>query len=120
MNELDDWLKRYGNQISSKEKKELNTAKIAKKIEVPQINLHGLTIEIALQKLSNFIKNQTPSIKKILIIHGKGLHNKGKKSPLKNEVRNWLTKKYTKKEIKDFSYASPKDGGHGATIVWLI
>lgn len=87
---------------------------------LPSLDLHGLRVSEALAQLQNFLKNQPPQIKKILIIHGKGNHSVEQEGVLKGAVHTWLRKsKKPGGRIKDFSLAKPNQGGSGATVVWL-
>lgn len=88
-------------------------------LSIPEIDLHGFTKEEAIRHLIHFIDQIPSNIKKLRIIHGKGLST-GRKSIIREIVRNWLL--FQKNEagwVKDFSYETPKNGSHGATIVWI-
>ncbi|HOJ49984.1 MAG TPA: Smr/MutS family protein [Spirochaetota bacterium] len=123
MNELEEWLKNNQNKIKdyleekNEDKSEENNKKI--KIDIPEIDLHGLTLSQAIIKVKSFILEKIEYYDKIRIIHGKGKHSS---TPvLRDGIREWL-EKYRKKEklIKDYSYEKPENGGTGATIVWLL
>jgi len=121
--ELEQWLNDNPDFSVKEETAESKTFnKSLKKIEEPEIDLHGLTLPKAFAKLTRFLREQPQTIKKVRIIHGKGLHsNENKQGILREEIRNFLSQKMRKKElVKDFSYAKPQEGGHGVTIVWLL
>jgi DNA-nicking Smr family endonuclease len=87
--------------------------------KIPIIDLHGFTKQEALRELLHFIENLPQNIKRFRIIHGKG-KTTGKKSVIREIVREWLVYQKTHTSfVKDYSYESAENGGHGATIVWL-
>jgi len=123
-NELDQWLFNHQNEeLYYKEDDFLEEKKNSapkKKNEIPEIDLHGLTVPKAIARMSLFIQNQPNTVNKVRIIHGKGIHSEEKESVLRKEVWHWLKKeKNRKNRIKDFSYSKPSEGGEGATLVWL-
>lgn len=80
-----------------------------------KIDLHGLTLPQAIEKLETFF-NQSLSEKHrcLLIIHGKG---KNDESPLRALVRRGLT--LNSHSVLAFCPATPTQGGNGATLVLL-
>lgn len=81
-----------------------------------QIDLHSLTVEEAVQEVQDFIKSSYyKDLKKIKIIHGKGLHSLDGVSQVKVETINILKKPpYVREIIKP----PVQDGGSGAS--WVI
>lgn len=79
------------------------------------IDLHGLTLQEAEEKLDTFFHEcRNKKLKKVLIIHGKGIHSE-KEPILKKMVRNYLEKSpYAGKT----GIPSREYGGSGA--VWVI
>lgn len=121
MNDLEKWLLENPTFTIKDDEKEEKKTIVSKKNSIPEIDLHGLTLDKALAKLFIFFKNLPPGTLKVRIIHGKGRHSIDNQSVLQKECRRWLLKRKEKKEwVKDFSYAPPHEGGEGATIVWLL
>lgn len=81
-----------------------------------QIDLHGSTWSEAEIELNNFIDSARRSGKrKILVIHGKGIHSADGKSVLRANVRDFLE---NDARIGEFHECKTKDGGSGAT--WAV
>lgn len=80
------------------------------------LDLHGKIVDEARVALHEFLLEcQAKSIRFILIIHGKGLHNV-KQPILKNKVNHWLRQTNM---VLAFCSAKPRDGGNGALYVYL-
>lgn len=80
-----------------------------------EIDLHGKTIDESEHLLSEFIKGSSrKGVRKILIIHGKGMH-----SPSGPVLANWV-KHYleTCSLCGETGHPDKRDGGSGAT--WVI
>lgn len=77
-----------------------------------KIDLHGMRLDTAETALSDFIITRSNS-KVVLVIHGKGGHNR---AILKTYTNHWL-KQIPK--VLAFHSALPKDGGTGAMYVLL-
>ncbi len=81
---------------------------------LPDIDLHDLHPEIALGEMESFIEQaHRDGLRKVLVIHGKGMHGDGT-GTLRRRVR---TKLEQLKYVADFNSAEPYQGGDGATIV---
>ena len=80
-----------------------------------ELDLHGMTAEQALTALEQFVDNcKRDHIKKILIIHGKGLHSSN--GPvLKKVIIDFLEKS---SKIGRIGRPGRNDGGSGA--VWAL
>lgn len=93
--------------------------KRSKKIETI-IDLHGKREEEAERIFRNAILNSKNSgVKKLLIIHGKGLHSDPLEGPvLKRLVDSMLSYEF-KEIVQDFYPAPYNKGGAGATIAIL-
>ncbi len=117
------WLRRYGTYDKDAEaalqQPAENLARYKKKLRTMQpqaeIDLHGLTLEQAYTRLTVFFDNAVRnSLKKVLIIHGKGNHSQG----------DAVLSPFVKKFLEDHAHAGetghPKarDGGTGST--WVI
>lgn len=82
-----------------------------------QLDLHGLRVEDARERLGAFIREANQQgLRCVRIIHGKGLGSPGKAPVLKRRVYNWLVQKV---EVLAFVQAKPADGGAGALVVLL-
>ncbi len=82
-----------------------------------QLDLHGLRVEDARERLGAFIREANQQgVRCVRIIHGKGLGSPGKAPVLKRRVYNWLVQKI---EVLAFVQAKPADGGAGAMLVLL-
>ena len=82
-----------------------------------QLDLHGLRVEDARERLGAFIREANQQgLRCVRIIHGKGLGSPGKAPVLKRRVYNWLVQKI---EVLAFVQAKPADGGAGAMLVLL-
>lgn len=120
------YLKKHGiinkdlHLTKNSDKKHRNTTIQQKKRKRIQIDLHGLRSEDALVTLrQTFERAYRSGVKEILIIHGYGLHSSTSGSPvLKNLVKNELEKQYSHR-IQSTRSALPKEGGQGATVVFL-
>ena len=93
------------------------------------IDLHGYTLSEANEKIKKVIINSyNSSVKKILVVTGKGLHSQNEKDPyvskdlsiLKYSVPNFIEKnKELKNLITDMKEANLEDGGSGAFYIYL-
>lgn len=116
------WLDKYApDKHDLKEKstkvrrKELLTG--YKKLPVEEeIDLHGYTADEAIRILDNFIDSmQKRHVKKILVIHGKGLHSQGGDGILKHEV-----KRYLERSGKCGAFGHPKSSQGGSGALWVV
>lgn len=79
------------------------------------IDLHGLTVEEATQRLDSFIKaSVSAGYGKVLIVHGKGSTPESI-APLRRLVQRYLEQN---PHVGSTGFADVKDGGRGAT--WAI
>lgn len=82
-----------------------------------EIDLHGMTADIARGALNGFIADCFHSdYRCVQIIHGKGYGSKGEGPVLKSRVNTWLRQH---NKILAFHSATPRDGGTGAVYVLL-
>lgn len=80
-----------------------------------QLDLHGFTSEDAQVMLDQFVRKcASRGVRKILIIHGKGLHSE-KGGILQREVRKYIEKSPL---CGESGYADKRGGGKGA--LWVI
>ena len=82
-----------------------------------EIDLHGLTVEMARSALFDFLEDcHSRSLRCVLIIHGKGIGSESKKPVIKNKVNHWLRKR---NDALAFCSAQRSDGGTGAIYLLL-
>lgn len=80
------------------------------------LDLHGHRRQQALVELNSFLKLcQQQKLRQILIIHGKG-YNSEEEAILRPLVQHWLEEQSS---VLAWCPAQPRDGGHGATYVYL-
>ena len=92
-------------------------SKNKKEYIIKVLDLHGYTKETALKALRDFIYNsQSSYVVTIKIIHGIGLHSKGKRV-LKDSVKEWLTENHH--IIRNFRPGKIGEGSGGVTIAYL-
>ena len=119
------FVKKYGTR-----NKDLGTSPAKKKPSTRSVNsrgqpretvdLHGMRSEEASQRL-RFIVNRCvdSGVKELLIIHGVGYHSVLSGGPvLKEMVRSMLENELCL-SVRDYRTAVAKDGGEGATLVYL-
>lgn len=82
-----------------------------------ELDLHGMTADIARQELRRFINDcRARDLRCLRIIHGKGLRSRNRGPVLKTLVDRWLRQL---EEVLAFASARPVDGGTGAVYVLL-
>ncbi len=82
-----------------------------------ELYLRGDKVEVALDKLKQFIKDATRNgYRCVKVIHGKGLNSPDGVSPIKLECQSHLTRN---KLVLGYCRALPNDGGTGAKYVLL-
>ena len=92
------WLQKYGAVDKDKIAEKRQTNKIEKSHEhvkkLPidaQVDLHGLTSDEAFTKLENFVNFcLSKGVRKILIIHGKGIHSENGDAVLGDVVQKFI------------------------------
>jgi len=118
------WLRRYGvvdkDKIASleAERNRERSQLYIKKIPVEaKIDLHGLTREEARSRLSIFVGDCVKrGLRKILIVHGKGIHTTGSDPVLGEEVRKFIEQD---RRCGRSGHPDRRMGGSGATWVFL-
>jgi DNA-nicking Smr family endonuclease len=84
------------------------------------IDLHGLTAEVARERVQRFITEARAASRRcVLIVHGRGLNSKDHIPVLKERLRLWLTRGRIARSVLCFATARPYDGGAGAVYVLL-
>lgn len=82
-----------------------------------EIDLHGLTQQEAVDSVRFFLRDSRLSgLKKVRIIHGKGLHSEQRVAVVKQAVQQLLLKD---RNVAAWGEAKRRDGGSGASWVWL-
>ena len=82
-----------------------------------ELDLHGMTVEIARNALTEFLKKSMARTQRcVRIIHGKGLGSANKKPVIKNKLNNWLRQN---DNVLAYCSARQSDGGTGAIYLLL-
>jgi DNA-nicking Smr family endonuclease len=82
-----------------------------------ELDLHGLTVELARTALYDFLADcHEHSLRCVRIIHGKGIGSENKQPIIKNKVNNWLRQR---DDVLAFCSAQRTDGGTGAIYCLL-
>jgi DNA-nicking Smr family endonuclease len=82
-----------------------------------EIDLHGHLKDEAVLLLRNFLtRSRNDGARKVMVIHGKGLHSDDGKGVLKQAVRQVIGKN---PNVAAWGEAGRTEGGSGATWVWL-
>jgi len=124
---LDDWENRAGRKDrESYDKDEAAAAaprplpprtEMEKAAAQDSLDLHGMTVEDAQAALRYYLReSRLEGYRKVLVIHGKGLHSENRKSVLKEAVAQVLVKD---RNVAAWGEAGRNEGGKGASWVWL-
>lgn len=82
------------------------------------IDLHGKTADQAATILkSSFRTCKINGINSLLIIHGKGFSSDPEDGPVLKKLVYTMLNGELREYVRDYSFALPRDGGHGATLV---
>jgi DNA-nicking Smr family endonuclease len=82
-----------------------------------ELDLHGLTVAEARPLLISFLNAcARRGLRRVRIIHGKGLRSASGEGVLKSMVASWLTQR---DDVLAFHEARQADGGSGAVVVLL-
>lgn len=82
-----------------------------------ELDLHGLTTQLAKQNLLKFLHHCVEDgCRCVHIIHGKGYRSENNHPVLKNHLNMWLRQH---NDVQAFCSATPRDGGAGAVMVLL-
>ena len=84
------------------------------------LDLHGKTSDEALYRIRSMLEYcDRHAIKEVLVIHGRGSHSPASDGPvLKNMVHAMLENELAL-VVRSYKTALPRDGGDGATVVYL-
>lgn len=124
INPMEMWLRRYGtidkDKIAEEQQERTNQYDrnyILNMKPEARLDLHGLHQDEAEERLNNFITDcQRRGIRKVIIIHGKGIHTTGT-----DPVLGELVRKFIERDKRCGTSGHPKtkqEGGTGAT--WVI
>lgn len=124
INPMEMWLRRYGTIDKDKiaEEDEIRNRETDRNYLInmapeARLDLHGLHQDEAYERLNNFIADcKMRGLKKILIVHGKGIHTHGT-----DPVLGELVRKFIERDKRCGTSGHPKtkyEGGTGAT--WVI
>ncbi len=84
------------------------------------VDLHGKTGDQAALILNNTFRScKKTGFNSILIIHGKGYSSDPEDGPVLKRLVYTMLKGELRNYVRDFSFALPRDGGDGATLVIL-
>lgn len=82
-----------------------------------ELDLHGMLQDEALAAVRYFLReSRLEGYRKVLVIHGKGLHSENQRGVLKDAVQQILLKD---KNVAAWGEAGRREGGRGASWVWL-
>lgn len=117
------WLRRYGtvdkDALAEQEEERCRYSSHSSLVSMrpeARIDLHGLKREEAWSRLESFVTEcETKKLKKIIIIHGKGIHSHGSDPILGEVVRKFIE---TDKRLGTSGHPDSNLGGKGAT--WVI
>lgn len=120
---LEEWENRGNRDRTAFEKDEAPPAAPTSRAEMErapvddEIDLHGLRLDEATATLRHFLRESRQSgYRKVLVIHGKGLHSENQKAVLRDGVHQVLQRD---KNVATWGEAGRKEGGRGASWVWL-
>ncbi len=90
---------------------------LRKRPDEDTLDLHGCTREESRIRVEVFLRECVDAgMKKVSIIHGRGLHSEGGQGILKQVVREELK---SSKHVRWYGNAPPDQGGSGSTVVIL-
>jgi len=119
---MEKWLEKYGVEDKDKTAQEKAQRKLERSINWAKLpidetlDLHGLTQDEAETALETFIVNaKRHGCRKVLIIHGKGIHSKDGEGVLGRLVQNFITRD---KRCGASGHPKNADGATGAT--WVV
>lgn len=122
-NPMEVWLNRYGTVDKDKvsdeaEESQRRTSREYLRALKPEayIDLHGLTRDDAWERLNVFVGDcKRRGLRKILIIHGKGIHSNGSDPVLGMMVRSFIEQD---SRLGTSGHPDRNNGGNGAT--WVL
>ncbi len=123
INPMELWLRRYGTvdkdsiMETEKEREHYKSRGYLEEMKCDaRLDLHGLTREEAWKSLEAFVADaQKRGFKKIMIVHGKGIHTKDSSPVLGETVRKFIE---IDKRLGTSGHPQAREGGKGST--WVI
>lgn len=123
INPTELWLRRYGTvdkdamEEESRDREKFRSRSYISQMKCDsRIDLHGLTRDEAWAQLDAFVGDcERRGFKKIMIVHGKGIHTKGTDPVLGEMVRKFIE---VDKRLGTSGHPESNQGGKGST--WVI
>lgn len=82
-----------------------------------RLDLHKMTVEQASLQVFNFIRDaMAMDLRTVMIVHGRGFHNKNGGAVLKSYINYWLPELA---DVQAYCSAQPQHGGAGAVYIML-
>lgn len=118
---MNEWLDAYPpeekDEMHSRKGTGYSRYKVKRMAPQASLDLHGHTYEEACMETDSFLRRcRDKGYRKVLIIHGKGLHSEKGVSVLKKKIRQYLQKHPLAGELK---VPDQQTGGDGAIVVYL-
>jgi DNA-nicking Smr family endonuclease len=120
------YLKKYGvrdkdQQVPRIKPAKLNLRKGKGGIPRMTLDLHGKTTEEAARTIRAMVETcWEHGVKELLVIHGKGHHSNMNEGPVLKTMVHAMLENELRLQIKEFRTALSRDGGEGATLVYLV
>ncbi|HEX2958597.1 MAG TPA: Smr/MutS family protein [Chitinispirillaceae bacterium] len=127
-NEILQHIEKYGITDKDLEHKKITSIKKKKKQAVTRtgvklrdrVDLHGLTSLEAEKVLRISVQSsRSRGVRELLIIHGKGYHSDVETGPVLKTLVHQMLEGELSRFVKSYTSAMRKDGGDGATVVFL-
>jgi DNA-nicking Smr family endonuclease len=84
------------------------------------LDLHGMNSRDAASKVRSFItQSRKRGLREILVIHGKGNHSADQGGPVLKKMVRDLLENELHHTVRNYRSALPREGGEGATVVYL-
>lgn len=104
-------------QVAGVDRRQAERLKRGKTEIEGRIDLHGMTLENAHRRLSDFLEDAQDAGKRaVLVVTGKGVQGAG---VIRAQVPRWLNEPRLRPLVLAYEYAQPKDGGMGALYILL-
>jgi len=105
-------------KIAGVDKRQAERLKRGKTEIEGRIDLHGMTLENAHRRLSDFLEDAQDAGKRaVLVVTGKGIREGT--GVIRMQVPRWLNEPRLRPLVLAYEYAQPKDGGMGALYILL-
>ena len=105
-------------QVAGVDKRQAERLRRGKTEIEGRIDLHGMTLENAHRRLSDFLEDAQDAGKRaVLVVTGKGVREGT--GVIRMQVPRWLNEPRLRPLVLAYEYAQPKDGGMGALYILL-